>query len=77
MKAARELAQEVAGVLRYGRRAAQHGFENIVPAGASDEQFVNIVVGEFMRRLPEVRRMLGMDVQVAYDGDPLVSIPTR
>ncbi len=70
VKVARVLGEEVRAVLRYGRRAAQHGFESIVPAGISDEKYVECVVAEFMRRLPEARRMLGLDVQAAYDGDP-------
>jgi serine O-acetyltransferase len=67
---ARVLADEVRAVLRYGRRAAHPGFEQIAPPGMSDPEFVDAAVAEFMRRLPDVRRMLMLDVQAAYDGDP-------
>lgn len=64
------LREEVCAVLRYGRRAAQHGCERVVREGITDAEFVDLVVTEFMRRLPDVRRMLALDVQAAYDGDP-------
>jgi serine O-acetyltransferase len=69
-KTARVLGEEVRAVLRYGRRPVRHGLEGCVPAGLSDERYAETVVAEFMRRLPEVRRLLALDVQAAYDGDP-------
>lgn len=63
---ARSLADEVRNVLRY--RRAEPGAETWSVQG--DEEFVNHVVGTFIRRLGEVRRLLGLDVQAAYDGDP-------
>lgn len=70
IRIARVLADEVRSVLRYGRRAPQPGFEGAVPASLTDAEFVGAAVAEFMRRLPDVRRMLTLDVQAAYDGDP-------
>jgi len=69
-RVARVLTDEVRAVLRYGRRPGQHGCEKLVPEGIQNGEYVELVVGEFMRRLPEVRRMLALDVQAAYDGDP-------
>ncbi|HVU63457.1 MAG TPA: serine O-acetyltransferase [Phycisphaerales bacterium] len=70
LRIARVLAEEIRAVLRYGRRPAHHEFQRTVPASLGDHEFVDAAVGEFMRRLPEARRMLTLDVQAAYDGDP-------
>lgn len=70
VRVAKLLADEVRAVLRYGRRPPQPAFESVVPTGMGDAAFVDAVVGEFMARLPEARRLLALDVQAAYDGDP-------
>lgn len=80
-RVAERVGHEVRSVLRYGRRRgggtdasdrAAHGAEMwSVPEGQSqDEQFVTEVVREFVRALPRVRELLGLDVRAAYDGDP-------
>jgi serine O-acetyltransferase len=69
-KVVRVVGEEVRSVLRYGRRPPQHGFESVVPSGLTDEAFAELAVTEFLRRLPDVRRLLALDVQAAYDGDP-------
>lgn len=64
------LGNEVRAVLRYGRRPPQHGGERIVPATIDDAGFVRLVVREYLMSLAEVRRLLTLDVQAAFDGDP-------
>ncbi|MBY0310994.1 MAG: serine O-acetyltransferase [Phycisphaerales bacterium] len=64
------LENEVRAVLRYGRRPPQHGGERIVPAAIDDAGFVHLVVREYLMSLAEVRRLLMLDVQAAFDGDP-------
>lgn len=64
------LHAEVSAVLRYGRRPPQHGGERIVPKDIDDASYANLVVREYLSSLAEVRRLLALDVQAAYDGDP-------
>lgn len=66
------LHDEVAGVVRYGRRL-DHGAPgdgSAALAEMSDEAFSRHVVREFLASLPGVRGALALDVQAAYDGDP-------
>jgi serine O-acetyltransferase len=58
-RVAQTLAQEVRSVLRYAR-----------PDLAREPGFCERSVAGFLGRLPEVRRLLALDVQAAYDGDP-------
>ncbi|MDG1899380.1 MAG: hypothetical protein P8I74_05900, partial [Phycisphaerales bacterium] len=50
-----DLESQIAGALRY---------HDETPARARD------ITGAFLDRLPEIRRLLSLDVQAAYDGDP-------
>lgn len=63
---ARSLGQEIRSVLRYRRSEPNAEGWSI----KDDEQFVRHAVSSFLRRLPEVRNLLALDVQAAYDGDP-------
>jgi serine O-acetyltransferase len=72
-RVSRTLREEVRAVLRYGRRRThtdRKGANGAGPDPLSDEAFTEHVVCEFLRSLPRVRAMLGLDVQAAYDGDP-------
>lgn len=81
-RVADRVRHEVRSVLRYGRKRGGAGAGGAdggergaemwsVPARASeDERFVEEVVREFVKSLPRVRELLGLDVQAAYDGDP-------
>ncbi len=60
--AAAILHQEVAGVLRYPQRAGES-----IP---DTRGFPVYVVHEFFDRLVQVREMIALDVQAAFDGDP-------
>lgn len=64
------LREEVRSVLRYGRRLEHAGESGPELSRMNDDDYANRVVGEFMSRLCEIRRLLGLDVQAAYDGDP-------
>lgn len=70
VKVAGGVRELVRGVLRYGRRPAQHGFERHVQMEMTDDAFVERVVSVFMQELVNVRRLLALDVQAAFDGDP-------
>lgn len=49
--------------------------ENRLESAASVRDEAARIVGEFARRLPEVRRLLGTDVQAAFNGDPAARSP--
>jgi len=72
-RVARTLRDEVRSVLRYGRRREDESLKGAegwsVPA-REGEAYVEHVVSQFVRALPRVRELLGLDVQAAYDGDP-------
>ncbi len=57
-RVADSLAAEVRSVLRYAKDKKP------------EAEFCEHVVRTFMARLPQIRTMLGLDVQAAYDGDP-------
>jgi len=63
---ARTLRDEVQSVLRYRRTESEAEGWSV----QGDDQFVTQVVRAFMSRLNDVRTMLALDVQAAYDGDP-------
>lgn len=58
-RVAQTLTQEVRSALRYAK-----------PGSPNDAAFCREAVAGFLSRLPEVRRLLALDVQAAYDGDP-------
>ncbi len=63
----RALIQQIDHALRYAK--------NLEREGHGDEceqctQQARSIADEFLTRVPELRRMLAMDVQAAYDGDP-------
>jgi serine O-acetyltransferase len=66
---ARALFEQVSGALRYEREvaAAVAGFDE--QCAACDAR-AREVVATFIAALPGVRRMLSLDVQAAFDGDP-------
>ena len=51
-------------------QSESHSIWSEQPLGKAEERFSRDVVGAFMARLPEVRRLLSLDVQASYDGDP-------
>ncbi|MCH2134787.1 MAG: hypothetical protein MK116_13680 [Phycisphaerales bacterium] len=65
---AADLQAQVAGALRYAD-ATEHGgtpqADNDAMAARSED-----IVRNFTAMLPEIRRLLSLDVQAAYDGDP-------
>jgi serine O-acetyltransferase len=63
-----DLQAQVAGALRYAD-ATEHGGSPCDDEGAVAEQATSIVES-FTASLPEIRRLLSLDVQAAYDGDP-------
>jgi serine O-acetyltransferase len=58
-----DLAEEITHCLSSG---AAPGGRGAADARARAEQ----IAREFLRRIPDVRRMLALDAQAAYDGDP-------
>ncbi len=62
---------QVRSVLRYARHM---GAEAERPAPADEDaecdRRARQITGEFLDELPEIRRLLSLDVQAAYDGDP-------
>lgn len=62
------LFHQIAGALRYAESAGQQiTFDEHCPD--CDAQ-ASVVVHHFLSAIPEIRRLLAMDVQAAYDGDP-------
>ena len=63
-----DLEAQVAGALRYAD-AVEHGGN---PKSDHQEMMSRAceIVREFTASLPEIRRLLSLDVQAAYDGDP-------
>jgi len=66
---ARDLGEQVSGALRYERHV-EHLSPDFAESRAECDERAREVVTEFLARLPEVRRLLSLDVQAAYDGDP-------
>ena len=50
--------------------AERHDFETCVHCAETAQR----VTGAFLKRLPEVRRLVASDVEAAYDGDPALKI---
>jgi serine O-acetyltransferase len=70
-RVAQLLSTEVHSVRRYRGRTGKAGAGEGGGAGRPDDaDFVRHVVASMLRRLPQVRAMLALDVQAAYDGDP-------
>ena len=59
-----DLRAQVAGAIRYAD-ATSHGGE----VSRSHEE-ADRIIRDFIDQLPEIRRLLSLDVQAAYDGDP-------
>jgi serine O-acetyltransferase len=64
-----ELATQVSGSLRYQRDldTRDRMFEE---HSADCDDLARQIVGRFVKALPDIRLMLSLDVQAAYDGDP-------
>lgn len=74
-RAARLLYEETRSVMRYanGRGVAGEGGSQTSrpePSTRDEREFAAQVVSGLVHRLARVRRMLALDVQAAYDGDP-------
>ena len=55
-------------------RALRHEDKNCPDSGQEDyEAKAQAITLEFLEQLPELRRVLALDVQAAYDGDPAAS----
>ena len=61
------LFHQIAGALRYAEETEAVGFDEHCPD--CDERAQEIV-DAFMQSIPDIRSMLALDVQAAYDGDP-------
>jgi serine O-acetyltransferase len=68
-RSAELLVVEVAGVMAYARAVSQTK-KTAVPDAAAPAPEPADVVTKFLERLPEVSRLLSLDVQAAFDGDP-------
>ncbi len=65
------LTREIEGVQRYElSRTGSTESRGAQPLGAGGGSFAAEVTRAFLERLPEVARLLALDVQAAYDGDP-------
>lgn len=65
----RDLRQQVSAALRY-HHDIESGARNFQEQSAECDARADEVVQAFVARLPDVRAMLSLDVQAAYDGDP-------
>lgn len=68
MRASAHLQGEICAVLRYA-----HELDLDLVAGqdpADDTELARSVTASFLGELPEIRRLLSLDVQAAFDGDP-------
>jgi serine O-acetyltransferase len=63
------LFEQVSGALRYERKIESRGSMFREQCAECDARAAQ-VVSAFMAALPNVRRLLSLDVQAAYDGDP-------
>ena len=68
-----DLTAQVAGALRYAE-AVEHGGK---PQSEHQDMLAKarLIVSDFTASLPEIRRLLSLDVQAAYDGDPAATHP--
>jgi serine O-acetyltransferase len=64
-----KLLEQIAGALRYERNIEQ-GTARFEERCAECESKAAQIVAAFLDSLPEVRRLLSLDVQAAFDGDP-------
>lgn len=60
--------EQVRSVLRYVRDIGPEQAD--CPESVECDQRARQIAREFVEELPEIRRMLSLDVQAAYDGDP-------
>jgi serine O-acetyltransferase len=65
----RELFDQVTGALRYQKHIAP-GAPRFAEACAECDARARQIVTAFIKTLPGVRRLLSLDVQAAFDGDP-------
>jgi serine O-acetyltransferase len=65
----RRLFDQVSGALRY-QKNVEAGSAVFAQQCAESDAKAGQIVTAFISRLPAVRRMLSLDVQAAYDGDP-------
>jgi serine O-acetyltransferase len=65
----RDLFEQVTGALRYQKHLAP-GMPRFADACAECDARARQVVAAFVKTLPSVRRLLSLDVQAAFDGDP-------
>jgi serine O-acetyltransferase len=66
---ARDLFEQVTGALRY-QKQLDPGMPRFADACAECDAKAKQVVTAFVKTLPNVRRLLSLDVQAAFDGDP-------
>jgi serine O-acetyltransferase len=65
----RILAEQVSAALRYERHVERGSAAFAQQCAECDARAAEVAMA-FLARLPDVRRMLSLDVQSAYDGDP-------
>jgi serine O-acetyltransferase len=65
----RRLTDQISGALRY-QKNVQSGSPVFAEQCAESELKATQVVRSFLNTLPNVRRLLSLDVQAAFDGDP-------
>ena len=54
----------------YNLQKAAELLEQLIAAVQPERENLRTLVGEYLRRLPEVKRCLETDIRAAYDGDP-------
>ena len=64
-----KLYEQISGALRY-QKNVEAGNPVFAQQCAECDAKAKAIVTSFVAKLPNVRRMLGLDVQAAYDGDP-------
>jgi serine O-acetyltransferase len=65
----RRLCEQVAAALRYEKNLETRRPIEAAQTAECDAKASQVVIA-FFRRLPDIRRLLSLDVQAAYDGDP-------
>jgi serine O-acetyltransferase len=70
---ARRLEREIEQCLCYGRERTDAGAPGEAVVAGECAPKARRLTEEFLRRLPEIRELLVLDVQAAYDGDPAAS----
>ena len=69
------MERQVGEALHYRRKLKAQGAPGAEPGANNEDDHTDAaraewITDDFLRRVPELRRLLALDVQAAYDGDP-------